>query len=80
MAADQEVAYGAHGWTARPCWPRSTCCPAGAWSPGWGQDRRPPIWVASWGSPAGLRRVFVRPLGDEVRQLERFRERVAALI
>jgi alkanesulfonate monooxygenase SsuD/methylene tetrahydromethanopterin reductase-like flavin-dependent oxidoreductase (luciferase family) len=29
---------------------------------------------------AGARRVFVWPLGDEVRQLERFRERVAALI
>jgi alkanesulfonate monooxygenase SsuD/methylene tetrahydromethanopterin reductase-like flavin-dependent oxidoreductase (luciferase family) len=29
---------------------------------------------------AGARRVFVWPLGDEVQQLERFRERVAALI
>jgi alkanesulfonate monooxygenase SsuD/methylene tetrahydromethanopterin reductase-like flavin-dependent oxidoreductase (luciferase family) len=29
---------------------------------------------------AGARRVFVWPLGDEVRQLERFREGVAALI
>ena len=29
---------------------------------------------------AGVRRVFVWPLGDEVRQLERFREDVAALI
>ena len=29
---------------------------------------------------AGARRVFVWPLGDEVRQLERFRGRVAALI
>ena len=29
---------------------------------------------------AGARRVFVWPLGDEVRQLERFREHVAALI
>ena len=29
---------------------------------------------------AGARRVFVWPPGDEVRQLERFRERVAALI
>ena len=35
----------------------------------------PPIWVASWGSSAGS-----HPLGDEVRQLELFRERVTGLV
>jgi hypothetical protein len=29
---------------------------------------------------AGARRIFVWPLGDEVRQLELFRERVASLL
>jgi alkanesulfonate monooxygenase SsuD/methylene tetrahydromethanopterin reductase-like flavin-dependent oxidoreductase (luciferase family) len=45
--------------------------------PGPLQRPGPPVWVASWGSPAGLRRIFVWPLADETRQLELLRERVA---
>jgi alkanesulfonate monooxygenase SsuD/methylene tetrahydromethanopterin reductase-like flavin-dependent oxidoreductase (luciferase family) len=40
----------------------------------------PPVWVASWGSPAGLRRIFVWPLRDEAAQLALFRERVTPLV